>query len=384
MGIEVIHRKGCPKRSNAEARCHCRPGYRALVYDRRVNRRVKSKVRKTLKEARDDRTVLLNALRGGTLARPSSVSFARAADELIEAMTNGSVRTTTGGVYKPSTIRGYRQTLRTYTVPAMGSQKLGEIDRFMLQRLITQFLEQGLSGGTIQNLFVPVRVIFRNALDHGVVPTDPTGGLRMPAKNAPEIDIVSREEIELRLSLLSGPLQILWAIAFYAGLRRGELLGLTINALDFERRLVRVIQNWDPESQELVNPKSKAGKRAIPMVEPLEHILRNYLKGHPRPNGFLVEHSPGKPYRYADLREASDEAWARGGVRRITLHTARHTFISLMIAAGLNAKAIQIYAGHADIGFTFQRYGHLFPGHAAESRCLLNRLLADDDGDRSS
>ena len=50
------------------------------------------------------------------------------------------------------------------------------------------------------------------------------------------------------------------------------------------------------------------------------------------------------------------------GLRRITLHECRHTFASLMIAAGVNAKALSAYMGHANISITMDRYGHLMPG----------------------
>jgi hypothetical protein len=58
----------------------------------------------------------------------------------------------------------------------------------------------------------------------------------------------------------------------------------------------------------------------------------------------------------------------------ITLHEARHTFASLMIAAGVNAKALATYMGHSSMAITYDRYGHLMPGNedeaAALARCL--------------
>ena len=58
----------------------------------------------------------------------------------------------------------------------------------------------------------------------------------------------------------------------------------------------------------------------------------------------------------------------------IGLHESRHTFASLMIAAGANAKSIATYMGHADIATTFDRYGHLMPGNEAEAVGLPGRL----------
>ena len=59
----------------------------------------------------------------------------------------------------------------------------------------------------------------------------------------------------------------------------------------------------------------------------------------------------------------------------ITLHECRHTFASLMIAAGVNAKALSTFMGHSSITITLDRYGHLFPGNEAEAAGLLDAFL---------
>jgi len=72
-------------------------------------------------------------------------------------------------------------------------------------------------------------------------------------------------------------------------------------------------------------------------------------------------------------------AWKTAGLEPITLHEARHTFASLMIAAGVNAKALSTYLGHSSIGITFDRYGHLMPGNEDEAADLLDAYLERAD-----
>jgi integrase len=60
---------------------------------------------------------------------------------------------------------------------------------------------------------------------------------------------------------------------------------------------------------------------------------------------------------------------------RITLHAARHTFASILIDAGVNAKAITTYMGHASITVTFDLYGHLMPGNEDEAAALVDAYL---------
>jgi integrase len=63
------------------------------------------------------------------------------------------------------------------------------------------------------------------------------------------------------------------------------------------------------------------------------------------------------------------------GHEALTLHEARHTYASLMIAAGLNAKALSTSMGHSSIEITFDLYGHLFPGNEDEAAGLLDDLV---------
>ena len=68
-------------------------------------------------------------------------------------------------------------------------------------------------------------------------------------------------------------------------------------------------------------------------------------------------------------------AWKTAELEPIGLHEARHTFASLMIAAGVNAKTLSVYMGHSSITITLDRYGHLFPGNEAQAATLLDGFL---------
>jgi integrase len=74
------------------------------------------------------------------------------------------------------------------------------------------------------------------------------------------------------------------------------------------------------------------------------------------------------------------EAGAGGPPLALGFHEGRHTFASLMIAAGVNAKAISTYMGHANISITLDLYGHLMLGNEAEARTLLDAYLDREGG----
>jgi len=73
------------------------------------------------------------------------------------------------------------------------------------------------------------------------------------------------------------------------------------------------------------------------------------------------------------------DTWKHAGLKPIGLHEARHTFASILIAAGVDAKAITAYMGHASIETMFDLYGKLMPGSEAEATALVDAYLARAD-----
>ena len=115
---------------------------------------------------------------------------------------------------------------------------------------------------------------------------------------------------------------------------------------------------------------------------PISAVLRDFLDariadcGYHGPDRFFGLATGERTFDPSKLTKRADEAWKDAGLERITLHECRHTFASLMIAAGVNAKALQTFMGHANISITLDRYGHLMPGSEAEGARLLDAYLS--------
>jgi integrase len=75
------------------------------------------------------------------------------------------------------------------------------------------------------------------------------------------------------------------------------------------------------------------------------------------------------------VNHRAQRTWRRAGLDPIGLHECRHTFASFMIAAGVNAKTLSVYMGHASVTITFDLYGHLMPGNEQEAARLLDAYL---------
>lgn len=131
----------------------------------------------------------------------------------------------------------------------------------------------------------------------------------------------------------------------------------------------------------MVAPKSAAGARRVPIANALRSFLAPLSLAAPADADGLVFGTKGRPFSASSLYERAGRAWKRSQLDPICLHACRHTFASLMIAAGVNAKALSTFMGHANISITLDRYGHLMPGAEAEAASLLDTYL---DASRAS
>jgi integrase len=170
-----------------------------------------------------------------------------------------------------------------------------------------------------------------------------------------------------------------WATAFFGGLRRGELQALDWDQVDLDNRLIHVIHSWDPRAG-LIEPKSRAGVRRVPIAEALRvHLLAHRLHQGRGGHGFVFTGRTGRPFDAGRLARRAHRGWTHVGLEPLGLHDCRHTYAAFMIAAGINAKALSTYMGHSSITVTLDRYGHLLPGNEREAAVLLDRWLAHAD-----
>jgi integrase len=101
--------------------------------------------------------------------------------------------------------------------------------------------------------------------------------------------------------------------------------------------------------------------------------------GHGRDHRIVFGSNEETPFQPSSVWRRARTAWKRAGLEPIALHEARHTFASVLIAAGVNAKAITTYMGHASIQTPFDLYGKLMPGSEAEAAALVDSYLARGD-----
>ncbi|QEC47301.1 site-specific integrase [Baekduia soli] len=258
---------------------------------------------------------------------------------------------------KPSTLRGYRNSVQNQLIPAFGEMAVRDITSVHIERW-----RASLTTGprTRNKLLVELYGIFRRAqrmygLEHN--PAAQVEPLRVARKL--EIDVFSPDEVRALVRAAAGKQDAaIFLTAAFTGLRRGELLALRWRDVDFVGSVVRVRASYAANA--LTTPKS--GKvRGVPMAGEVAAALAS-LGQRRRWTGEDDLVFPGETGGYLDgsaLRRRYLDALERAGLRPLRFHDLRHTFGTTLIAKA-DILRVKEWMGHADVQTTM-RYLHYAP-----------------------
>jgi integrase len=169
-------------------------------------------------------------------------------------------------------------------------------------------LAEGLSASTIRNALMPLRVIFRRALEDGDVAVNPTEKLRLLAVRGKRDRVASPEEAAKLIAAVPKRDQAVWATAFYAGLRRGELLALRFEDIDLASGLIHISRAWDMR-EGVIEPKSRSGRRTVPIPAALRDFLVEHRMGEGRSEGLAFGRSATLPFEPVSMKARACTAW---------------------------------------------------------------------------
>ncbi len=394
-GVVIRHQRHCATRAKKAKACNCTPRFQAWAWDPATRRKMR-RTFATAAAAKSWRAATSTAIKSGELRAVPVPTVEAAAEHLIAGIYDGSIRARGGGVFKPSTAKSYELALRRRIIPALGRRRLSEVTRGDLTTLAERMLGEGRDGSTISNAIMPLRLILRRAVDAGTITVNPTAGLALPSPQGRRDRIATPEEAACLLAALPESDRALWGTALLAGLRLGEIAALSWASIDFDRGTIAVERSWCPKSGTFVAPKSKAGRREVPIIGPLRALLLAHRLRTGRRMGLVFGQDGARPFSASALSARALAAWKAAAVpvlacdvdaaRRegrpipahggLTLHEGRHTYCSSLLAAGVSPAAVSKYAGHASISFTLGRYTHAISGTEASDVAKVEAWLA--------
>ena len=258
---------------------------------------------------------------------------------------------------KATTLKGYRSYLRKHLLPEFGEMNLLEISVDDLQDFLNDRKE--LAHKTLREFIVFLRQIFDGAMEDKKLTFNPARSKKL---HNPSDKVTVREALPLEIVLqilqdicgLEEDERRLMALLLLTGMRRGEVLGLRWEDIDFEKKMLSVQRNVTfPSNQpNITTPKTENGVRQVPVDDNLIILLDRPTHA----KGYVI--GGRKPITLTQYRYMYEKIERQVDLHEATAHIFRHSYLTLLDAAGVDPKTLQSIAGHGDFKITMNRYVH--------------------------
>ncbi|HKA69491.1 MAG TPA: site-specific integrase [Actinomycetes bacterium] len=298
---------------------------------------------------------------------------------------------------RPTTLAGYRHALKP-VLSAYGMLPAQRLAKKHLDELIKLLVAGEHADGdgrrarpwkprTVNLMLFVLGKVLDAAVRQGVLHQNVATGVDRLAERHEEVRTYSQAEVRRLLRVARHDrLEHVWHLALY-GLRRGEVCGLSWQSdIDFTATTLTVRENrvLVDGSAQSSDPKSERGKRTLPLTDALVVVLKRAQRRRRSErlragasyaeSGYVVVDALGQRLSPATISDRWDELTRKAGVRRITLHGARHTCGTIMHLQGVPVAVISTWLGHADTAFTMRTYVHSQPEALRSAADVLGSL----------
>ena len=324
------------------------------------------------------------------LCRHPELRTATSHDMTVEAWFNRWLKDVVGN-RAPNTLRNYRERYEHNVQPFIGSMLLRDVKPMDCQ-MILHAMESAYAGSTIRQTYMTMGKFFKSAKDNGFIDRHPMDGVHYtkPVRAVDDIHFLTVDEQKRFLEAAKGPHNYAqYALILETGLRTGEMIGLTWDAIDWEKRTLTVNKTlefrYKQDEWRAGPPKTESSYRTIPLTDTAYGILREIYDTREyrnESNGLstvltfmdrktgqkrklvmrdlvFINWRTGMPEKNSSydthLYKLCDEA----GIKRFCMHALRHTYATRAIESGMQPKVLQKLLGHASSKPTMDRYVHV-------------------------
>jgi integrase len=313
-------------------------------------------------------------------------------DPTLKSFLDGWMVQFKKGSVTDRTYAGYEYTLKQYVIPYLGKLRLSELTARVIQTAYNQLQEEEYSPRTIAFAHGLIRDALNQAVVDDLIDSNPTFSTRRPPRKKKPIKVFTPEQAEAFMkSAKKDPLGILFWFALAVGLRPEEYLALQWPELDLDKHQVTVRQTiYFPKGGgwQFEDVKTEAGLRTVRFDERLAHALaahkrnqaqQRFRLGKKYQNNNLVFAAPkGTPLQMRNLTlrhlvPILERAKIDGPMN---LYRLRHSFVTLSLMLGIDAKQVSRAAGHASVAFTLDNYQHALPSVEKDAAERIGKLLS--------
>lgn len=324
----------------------------------------------TQAEVRKKLTQVISAVDTGTYTEPCKMTL----NQWLDIWTRDYI-----GDVKPSTALLYQNQIRLYIRPALGATKLESLNPHDIQGLYNRLKtgqddKTGVSAKTVRNIHGVFHKALQQAVDLGYLRVNPSDNCKLPKKEAKEMHPLNEQQIPLFLNAIDGHRhEILYRIALFTGMREGEVLGLTWNAVDFQRGTITIKQQLTKEKkkggQYYIAPPKNGKPRTITPAPTVMRLLqaqrrrqmeqRLQMGTQWQDTGMVFTNETGGYLSYRTVYDCFKRIVDKIGAPDTRFHDLRHSYVVLAIRSGDDFKTISENLGHATVAFTMQVYAHV-------------------------
>lgn len=293
-----------------------------------------------------------------------------------------------GGV-KPRTVEAYQGTIKNHIKPAIGNIRLEALNAHTIQKLYND-LSGELSAKTVKNVHGVLHRALQQAVKIDYIRFNPADGCELPRVERKEIKPLDTEEIGAFLKCIQGhKFEIVYIVTLFTGMRRGEVLGLLWDCVDFDRGIIHIDKQLQqvPGSKgqfRLISTKNSKGRAITPASSVMELLKRHRAQQNElrlkagtlwHDSGYVFTDeagghlSPHVVYRnYKKLVETIGRPDAR-------FHDLRHSYAVAALQSGDDVKTVQENLGHHAAAFTLDVYGHVTEQMKRESAARMDAFI---------
>lgn len=333
----------------------------------------KSKSFKTRGEARDWVRTQREAIAKGVWTSQEKITVGEYLDRWLSDVVMHTLR--------PKTIESYEGIVRLYLKPEIGSIKLTALRPDHLQKMYTEMLDRGLSRRTVHYAHAIIHRALHQAFKWGLVPRNIADLADPPRPKPKEFQALNVEQLKKFLEVNQDDLYYpLYVLAIATGLRKGELLGLRWEDVDFFSGTIHIRQTvGEIKGKGIVigEPKSDRSRRAIAVPGYALDVLWEYKEKEGRTEGLVFVSTRKTPLSPRNIVRYFKEALRRAGLPdTIRFHDLRHTTATLMLREGVHPKVVQATLGHSQIGLTMDTYSHVMPDIQRDAADKMEKIFS--------
>lgn len=268
----------------------------------------------------------------------------------------------------------YKDIINLHIVPEIGYLKLKNIKQIDIINLLNTMEEKGITK-TRNYTLQTINQILNKAVENDLINKNVAIGIKIPSHKAKEKQTIP-DNIIKKICDLAEESEDAFMIMFliYTGLRRGELVPLTVNDIDLKNKTITINKAVHFEHNK---PEIKGTKTNENRVIPIFDIIYNKLST-------LVEKRTNYLFLSASGTIMSEQSLKRKLEKinklvdyKFTYHQCRHTFVSLVYKAGIDVKQAQKWSGHKDIQVLLNTYTHLDEKQNQKSIDKMNKKLSN-------